>query len=437
MAISRIVLRQNLSTSANVSKGGGVARCFRTASGCATPGSVLAEYISFAKANTRPIAFGFLLAALSSFGQTFFIALSGAGLRETFGISDGWLGTAYAVATLVSGFALGWAGRWIDRMPLRRFTALSALLLVLGCAAMALVPAAWALVPVFFLLRMAGQGLLTHTAMTATARRFRLDRGKALALVALGFATGEAVLPPLAVAVVAITGWRGLWWMAAVVVLVGAWIALRLLPPGEAPPAAAPPDQAARPAPSLLRDRRLWIVMPAVLAPSFVVTGFFFHQLRLAGDLGWSLGVVAAGFAGFAIARAAAMLGIGPRIDRRGAVRLLPVFLLPLAGAMAAIVLGSGSQVAALAYLVLTGLTTGFSTTLTTALWTEFYGVERLGAVRAAVSGTGVIASALAPAIFGVLLDLGIGLRIQAGACLAYLLGASLLTLPLARSRAG
>ncbi len=49
------------------------------------------------------------------------------------------------------------------------------------------------------------------------------------------------------------------------------------------------------------------------------------------------------------------------------------------------------------------------------------------------MSGAGVVASALVPAIFGVLLDLGIGLRIQAGACLAYLLAASLLTLPLAR----
>jgi MFS family permease len=177
-------------------------------------------------------------------------------------------------------------------------------------------------------------------------------------------------------------------------------------------------------------------VLPAVLAPSFVVTGFFFHQLRLATELGWSLGVIAAGFAGFAIVRAAATLGIGPRIDRLGAARLLPVFLVPLAGAMAAIVLGSGSQLAAIAYLMLTGLTTGISTTLTTALWTEFYGLDRLGAVRAAVSGAGVVASALAPAIFGLLLDLGVGLRVQAGGCLLYLAAASLLTLPIARRRA-
>jgi hypothetical protein len=56
-----------------------------------------------------------------------------------------------------------------------------------------------------------------------------------------------------------------------------------------------------------------------------------------------------------------------------------------------------------------------------------------LGAVRAAVAGASVIASALAPAIFGALLDLGVTLQWQAASCLIYLLAASILTLPLAR----
>ena len=396
---------------------------------------MLADYVSLLKAAPRPIAFGFLLATLSSFGQTFFIALSAAGLRDAFGISDGWLGSAYAVATLASGFTLGWAGRWIDRLQLRQFTALSALLLVVGCGAMALVPSAWLLVPVLFLLRLSGQGLLSHTAMTATARHFRHERGKALALVALGFAAGEALLPPLSIVVMAASGWGGLWWMSAAVVLVGTWAAMRLLPREAARPAMAAAGHGALPGPRLLRDPRLWIVLPAMLAPSFVVTGFFFHQLRLVSEVDWNLGVIAVGFAGFAIVRAAAMVAIGPRVDHVGAARLLPVYLLPLAGAMVAIMLGSGQPFAALGYLALMGLTSGMSTTLMTALWTEFYGVERLGSVRAAMSGAGVVASALAPAMFGVLLDLGISLRSQAGGCLAYVLVASLLTLLLARYR--
>ncbi|MBU8541640.1 MFS transporter [Falsiroseomonas tokyonensis] len=394
---------------------------------------MLAEYLSFARSHPRPLAFGLLLASLSSFGQTFFIALSGAGIRADFGISDGQLGLSYAAATLASGFALGWAGRWIDRVTLRHYTLGATLLLALGCVAMALVPGVWALPAAFFLLRIAGQGLLTHTAMTATARRFGPDRGKALALVALGFALGEAALPPMAVGLLPWIGWRGLWWCATGALLIGAWLALRLLPRSEAAPPSRLGSTAAPRPPSLWRDHRLWLVMPAILAPSFVVTGFFFHQLRLAMELNWDLGVVAGAFAGYALARAGAMLRAGPVIDRIGATPLLPVFLLPLTLAMVAIVMGSGSQIAAVSYLVLAGLTSGVSTTMTTAMWTEFYGLERLGAVRAAVAGAGVIASALAPAAFGWLLDLGITLHRQALWSLFGMVLAALLTLPVSR----
>lgn len=395
------------------------------------------EYLAFLRAHPRPLAFGFLLAGLSSFGQTFFIALSGEALRIAFGISDGTLGTTYAVATLLSGLALGWVGRWIDRMALPHFTGMAAVPLLAGCVAMALLPGAWALVPAFFLLRMGGQGLVTHTAMTATARRFRRDAGKALALVALGFVTGEAILPPATIALLGWVGWRGMWWLAACLVVLGTAAALALLPPGGNSALAAPQVPPKAPTPPLLRDPRLLIVLPAVLAPAFVSTGFFFHQLRLVSELGWSLAVIAGAFAGFALVRAVAMLGIGPWIDRQGAARFLPIFLLPLAGSMVAILLGPGSLIAAILYMLLAGLTTGIATTLTTALWTDFYGPERLGAVRAAVAGAGVVASALAPAVFGLLLDVGIPLRVQAGGCLVYLLAASLLTCWLPRLARG
>lgn len=392
---------------------------------------MLTEYISILRTQPRPLAFGFLLAALSSFGQTFFIALSGTGIREEFGISDGQLGVTYAVATLASGFALGWAGRWMDRVPLRRYTTFSTLLLVAGCVGLALVPGPLMLVLAFFLLRMAGQGLMTHTAMTATARRFPQERGKALALVALGFAMGEALLPPLAIGLLPWFGWRGLWWAAAAAVLIGGLLALRMLPQAE--PVVPTRSDRTPVSASPWRDVRFWLVLPAILAPSFVVTGFFFHQLRLAAELGWDLGVVAAAFAGYAVARAGAVLGAGPVIDRIGATPLLPLFLLPLVLAMGAILVGQGSQAGAIAYLLLAGLTSGVSTSIATALWTEFYGLARLGAVRATVAGAGVIASALAPAVFGWLLDLGITLHMQAAWSLAGLVATSLLTLPAVR----
>ena len=100
---------------------------------------------------------------------------------------------------------------------------------------------------------------------------------------------------------------------------------------------------------------------------------------------------------------------------------------------MAALVLGQGSHASALVFMVMAGLTNGVVATLGTALAAQLYGPQRLAAVRAAIAGGLLIAAALAPAVFGLLLDAGIGLRMQAAACLAGLVVASLLTLPLAR----
>ncbi len=124
---------------------------------------MLAEYLSFARSHPRPLLSAFLLCALSSFGQTFFVALSSAAVRSEFGISDGALGGAYAVATVGSGLALGWTGRWTDRLPLTAYTGGVAALLAAGCAGVASAPGLPALTAAFFLLRLAGQGLMTHT----------------------------------------------------------------------------------------------------------------------------------------------------------------------------------------------------------------------------------------------------------------------------------
>jgi sugar phosphate permease len=124
--------------------------------------------------------------ALGSFGQTFFIALFGGHLREVFDLSNGSLGTAYAAGTFASALTLQRVGRWIDWAGLRRFSMAVGLLLAGACALMAVNTTLAGLVLSFYLLRLGGQGLMVHTAMTATARAFSRERGTALALANLG-----------------------------------------------------------------------------------------------------------------------------------------------------------------------------------------------------------------------------------------------------------
>lgn len=394
--------------------------------------TMLAETVALLRAHTRPLGFGFLVAGLSSFGQTYFIALTNAGMRTAFGVSDGALGIAYAGATLASGLLLAWAGRTLDRWSPRACAVGVGLALALACALAALAPSLPVMALAFFLLRFLGQGLMPHIALTTTARGFAQDRGKALGIVALGFAAGEAVLPPVFVVLAAAAGWRAVWWGAAALVLAGVALAWRLAPPDPSP---APLRGGVARRDPFWRDRRTVLIMPAILTPPFVITIFFFHQVRLAEELGWSLGVIAAGFTGMALLRAWAMIQVGPVIDRVGAVRLLPVFLLPLGVGLAAILAGATGQAAAIVYLLAVGLTSGVSTTVSTAVWAELFGTARLGAIRAAAAGAGVIASAVAPALSGLLLDAGVTLWWQALGCLTALLAASALTLPVVRSQ--
>ena len=54
-----------------------------------------------------------------------------------------------------------------------------------------------------FLLRQFGQGLMSHAALTSMARHFERDCGKAISIANLGFPTGQAAFPIIAVSVVA------------------------------------------------------------------------------------------------------------------------------------------------------------------------------------------------------------------------------------------
>ena len=128
-------------------------------------------YFTFLRENLRFLAFGFVLTLSSSFGQTYYIALFSADIRGDFGLSHGDFGLLYSLATLASGLSLVWVGRQIDRVDLRLYTALVCAGLVASCWFMALVPSVTALVLALFVLRLTGQGLMGHTAITSMAER--------------------------------------------------------------------------------------------------------------------------------------------------------------------------------------------------------------------------------------------------------------------------
>jgi MFS family permease len=377
------------------------------------------RYLHFLFDNPRFLAFGLLLTAASSFGQTFCIALFGGDLRSAFGLSNGGFGAVYTTATLASAACLPWLGRQLDHMDLRVYAsavslALAGSVLLLGAAGGLIT--LWLAV---FGLRLCGQGLMGHTAVTSMARYFRERRGVAISIAASGHALGEAALPALALLTAAAFGWRGAWSIfagALALVLVPAIFVLlrghgerhaRYLAevgrPGEMLAAGGTVGWSAT---RLLRDPAFRLVLPMVLTPACLATGFLFHQVPLAEAKGWPLELLARAFVGYAAGAVAGSLLTGVLIDRFGARRLLPFYLLPFAGALVAVALADRPAVAFL-FLAGTGLTAGASGIVLGALWAELYGTRELGAIRSVASALMVFASGLSPFLFGWLIDQG------------------------------
>ncbi len=373
--------------------------------------------------NRRFIAFGFLMSLGSSFGQTFFIALFGAEIRGAFGLGHGAFGTVYALATLTSAFVMVPAGQLIDRVALRSYSMAAVGLLVLACLWLAIAPpAAWPYLFIgFLLLRFAGQGLMSHTSVTSMARYFHDGRGRAIALASLGFAAGEAALPLLAVTMMGILGWRQTWGAAAAALAV-IWIPSILwllrdhaarhadLARSEGQTGASDVVSGQWSRRQVLRDGRFYLVLPALFAPSFMITGLFFHQVHLVAAKGWSLSLFAGGFVFYAGAVVASSLLAGAAVDRLRAGGLFAYALLPLA--LGLLWLGlSRDPLTAIGFMTLAGCSTGAFQTTSGALWAELYGQRHLGAIRAMVAAVMVFSSALSPAVLGWLIDAGVSME--------------------------
>ena len=60
-------------------------------------------------------------------------------------------------------------------------------------------------------MRLAGQGLSSHTASTTISRYFNKNRGRALSISWLGLSSAEFVLPVLIVFLLTFIEWREIW----------------------------------------------------------------------------------------------------------------------------------------------------------------------------------------------------------------------------------
>jgi MFS family permease len=394
-------------------------------------------FVAFLQDNARWLAAGLLLFFCSSPGQTFFISLSAGDIRGEYGLSHGEFGSLYMAATLASALTLTRIGQMVDRHGTRRIVLAVVPMLALAAACMAVSWHVATLALSLYLLRLFGQGMMSHTAFTVMGRWFRARRGQAMSLTTLGMNAGEAVFPPLFVLLAGSLGWRNVWWLTAAALVLVALPVISALSAVERIPEAPGPLAAKATArdwtrAEVLRDPLFHLTLLAMVPPAFIGNSIFFHQVHLVELRGWSMEVFASSFTLYAGLTIVFTLVSGQLVDRMSGVALLPVYLLPL-GLGCALLGTVEAPWICFVFMGLYGVSNGFSFTLFGTLWAELYGVRHAGSIRAVIMAILVFASAVGPGVTGFLIDLGVDYPSQIVAMGVYCGAVSLLMMPVGR----
>ena len=378
----------------------------------------------------RFLVFGLLMAFWSSLGQTFFISLFSTQIRTTLNLSHGDFGTYYALATTASAISLIWLGKLADTMRLEKLALFILISLCFAAILFSQISSLWMLVGGIYLLRMFGQGMMTHVFTTAMARRYVSARGRAISIAQLGQTLAESIGPASIIALQTLFDWRTLWIGLPIVAFFTVTPFLRhltqrtRLQDGEGLSGLAEKQPQLRRKfdtqkqwrrSEVLRDPAFWLAFIWLAAvPSFVLTGLLFHQIYLAEAKGVELSTWTASYVLYAIFAVVGSLTVGQLIDRFSARRVAAHTLLPNSLACLALWLGS-TEVGVPLFFILFGLAIGMPHSTNAALTAEVYGTQYIGEIKALFLPVAVFASALSPMIMGWMIDAGFGLGVLLG----------------------
>lgn len=366
------------------------------------------QYLDLLRRYPRQIGYGLLHYFFSAPGQSFYVSLYTTSFVAALGLSTVEFDWYYAGATLLSAFTLPWVGIWLDRVRLSRFSIALGLAFMGFCVFTALVSHPYMLLIALFGLRLCGQGLMTLTASTATARFFEGTRGQALSLVSFGVSISEILLPPLITGVLLKwVSWQTSWLiMAGVVLLVFVPFAIGLIPrdshfqypPEEKPSESGDTQSVSRG--EVLRRPSFYLLTTVYLFVPFFMTGVIINKHLLGEANGWSESYLAWGLSLFGLTRLIANLVSGPLIDRFTARRIFSFMLIPMALGTLTLMLSDHPAVM-IVFFLLSGSSASLNSLASTAMWVELYGPRHLGAIRSMVSTFMVFGTAVAPPVLG------------------------------------
>ena len=363
--------------------------------------------------NKKVIVFGFIFTFFSSFGQSFFLGLFNAPIRNELDITHGQFGSIYASATIFSSILLIWVGKKIDEYQIINYSFFVILLLFLSSLFFSFVNNIYLLVLGIFFMRFSGQGLMSHTSTTTISRFFERSRGKALSTIWFGLSFAEFILPVSLTYMLVIYSWRSIWQgIAILIILFLPFIVLNTIKKIKLDSREKDQDYSKRVKiknwrrSEVIKDYRFYIVSLNMLAMPWIATGVFVYQSFITDSKMWSIYTIPRAFMVYSIASIITLFFSGFLVDKFTSRKLTPLMNIPLLFSMF-VLFYYKHEISAYIFLGLVGVSNGLANVLGSSTWAEIYGVKFIGSIKALTTAFMVFSTAFGTAVFGLLIDNG------------------------------
>jgi MFS family permease len=384
-----------------------------------------------------PVFYGYIVLVIGTIGifcsipgQTIGVSVFTDPVKDALGLSRNQFSNAYMIGTIASSLVIGRAGVWFDKYGARYVAFFAALVLgftlflcswsvhMSNVVKRFLDQDTWAIPFVimsllFFLLRFAGQGVLTMASRNMIMIWFDKNRGKVNTFSSVAISFGFSSSPLWIDALIENNGWQGAWRYLGIGLLVFSVFVFLLyknspeehglFPDGKKEVSENEEELVFNrkqfTLPEAKSTRAFWMYGLILAFNSFFITGLTFHIVSIFASEGFPKSDAISIFLPASVI-AVTISTIANFLSDYLQLRLY-LYLMIFGGIVASIGFLFLSTTAGIPLLVVGfGIMSGFFAVLNTIAWPRFFGRTHLGAITGKVMSFLILASALAPSIF-------------------------------------
>jgi hypothetical protein len=394
---------------------------------------------SFIDPSKSPVYYGYIILVVGTLGiwasvpgQTIGVSVFTDPVKDALGLSRNQFSNAYMIGTICSALFIGKAGVWFDRFGARYVAFFAAMTLALALVLCSfsihisdfvkqiLNRDSWVvpyciITALFFLLRFAGQGVLTMASRNVIMIWFDKNRGKVNSFSSVALSFGFSISPLWLDQLIENYSWQGAWQILACALLLIGFVIFQLyrirpedhglLPDGARSPSELESEVATEMAhrqftlEEAKRTRAFWMYALILAFNSFFITGLTFHVVSIFESQGFPKAEAIAIFLPCAVVSVSVSTFFNFLSDYMQLK--LYLYLMIFGGVLASLgILLLSTSVGVALLIAGIGSLGGFFAVLNAIAWPRFYGRMHLGAITGRVMSFLILSSALAPSIF-------------------------------------